>query len=412
MAKPKASPAPPARGGRRRALVLAAMLLAAGAAGWAWLRAAPAETATLATAPVAVGTIEDSVLATGLLKPTDLVAVGAQVSGRITTLAVGLGDAVKAGDLIAEIDPVPRENALRIAEAGLAQVGAERAEQQATLAEQRRVFARQQALAARSAVAEALVETAQSDVAVTEARIAALEARIRSAEVGVENARVDLGYTRITAPTDGTVLAVVAQQGQTVNATQTTPTIVVLGALDSMSIEAGISEADVVRVHPGQEVWFTIVGEPDVRYAATLDSIAPAPTSITKDTLLTGETSSATSTTSDEAIYYNGIFTVPNPDGHLRTYMTAEVHIVLGRSEDVPTIPTAALGARNADGTRVVLVALPGGGTEERAVRVGLDDRTHVEVLSGLAAGEAVVMGDAGAPPGASPRRTPPPMGL
>lgn len=418
-AMPEAAPPPPPAWRRGRVVGIAALLLAAAAGIWIWQRGAGAEPVAVTSAPVTVGTVEESVLATGLLKPTDLVAVGAQVSGRITRLAVTLGQQVKAGDLIAEIDSVPQENALRITEAGLAETRAELAEQRATLAEQRRVMDRQQALVARSAVAQSAYDTAASDVAVTEARIEALNARIAAAEVQVENARVDLGYTRITAPADGTILAIVAQQGQTVNATQTTPTIVVMGALGTMSIEAGISEADVVHVAPGEQVWFTILGDPDTRFTATLTSIAPAPASITKDTLLTGETSGAVSTTSSEAIYYNGLFTVPNPDGRLRTYMTAEVHLVLDRAEAVPTIPSAALGARNADGTRTVTVLRADGSTESRAITVGLDDQSVAQVVSGLAVGERVVTGAQAAAPAGGPgpagpggRRMPPPMGL
>ncbi|MFO1208314.1 MAG: efflux RND transporter periplasmic adaptor subunit [Amaricoccus sp.] len=414
---PRPAPAVAAAPKRRRGWwAVAAVAVALGVGGWAWQRSATPAAPALVTAPVAIGTVEESVLATGLLKPTELVAVGAQVSGRITDLAVTLGQEVKAGDLIAEIDPVPRQNALRIAEAGLAEVKAERAEQQAMLAEQQRVLKRQQSLVARSAVAQSEADTAASDVAVTEARIEALAARIQSAEVAIDDARVDLGYTRITAPRDGTVLAVVAQQGQTVNATQTTPTIVVLGNLATMSIEAGISEADVVRVGPGQEVWFAIVGDPGTRHKAMLASIAPAPASITKDTLLTGEESGATTTTSNEAIYYNGLFAVPNPDGQLRTYMTAEVHVVLGRAEEVPTIPASALGARHPDGTRSVRVQLASGGTEERRVVVGLDDQTTAQIVSGLALGEQVVVGEADGTSAralaAAQRRGPPPMGF
>ncbi|MBP7242336.1 efflux RND transporter periplasmic adaptor subunit [Amaricoccus sp.] len=396
---------------RRRGGIAAALAVALALGAWFWLRPAAETAPAPITAPVALGSVEESVLATGLLKPSNLVAVGAQVSGRIVNLAVSLGEQVRAGELIAEIDPAPRQNAIRIAEATLAQVRAERAEQEETLAEQLRVLARREALAARSAISEADAETAASDVAVTRARIDALDARIRAAEVAVDDARIDLGYARITAPSDGTVLAVVAQQGQTVNAMQSTPTIVVLGALDVISVEAEISEADVVRVAPGQEVWFTIVGDASTRYAATLDSIAPAPSSITDDTLLTGEASSA----KDEAIYYNGMFTVPNPDGRLRTYMTAQVHVVLGRAENVPTIPAAALGALNADGTREVTVVGDDGALETRAVEVGLRDEALVEVRSGLAVGEMVSIGATDWTPARSTaqgRRGPPPMGF
>src|SRR3546814_1790453 len=100
--------------------------------------------------------------------------------------------------------------------------------------------------------------------------IEALEAQIVEAEVAVEIARVDLGYTKITAPIDGTVLAIVTQEGQTVNATQSAPTIIVIGQIDVMTVRAEISEADIVRVRPGQQVYFTILGDPDHRYEATL----------------------------------------------------------------------------------------------------------------------------------------------
>src|SRR3546814_9169847 len=109
--------------------------------------------------------------------------------------------------------------------------------------------------------------------------IEALEAQIVEGEVAVEIARVDLGYTKITAPIDGTVLAIVTQEGQTVNATQSAPTIIVIGQIDVMTVRAEISEADIVRVRPGQQVYFTILGDPDHRYEATLAGIEPAPES-------------------------------------------------------------------------------------------------------------------------------------
>ena len=351
--EPPLAPPVPAPRGRRTAWWLAAAAILLGLGGWAWLRPSPDEGPALVTAPVATGTVEQSVLATGLLKPTNLVAVGAQVSGRITRLAVALGQGVEAGDLIAEIEMgAAAERAAH--RRGLARRGEGRARRAAgaDLRQQQVILARQRSVAG-SAVTRARSISPQPTSRSPRPASSPSAPASNSAEVAVEDARVELGYTRITAPRAGTVLAVVAQQGQTVNASQTTPTIVVIGDLATMSIEAGISEGDVVRVHPGQEVWFTIVGDPATRYAATLNSIAPAPASITKDTLLTGEESSSTAT------IYNGLFTVPNPDGRLRTYMTAEVHVVLDRAEAVPVVPSAALGTRNPDGTRTVRVALP-----------------------------------------------------
>lgn len=411
------APAPPTVLPKRQTLRLAALaLLLAGLAAGIWfLRdARTAVTPPVMTAPVVRGTVEQAVLATGILKPSHLVAVGAQVSGRVTRLAVSLGQTVKTGDLIAEIDSEPQRNALARAEAGLAATRAQETEKQATLALQQRTLTRQQTLVERKAISEVDLETAQSDVAVTQAQIAALDAEIASAEVAVDSARADLGYTRVTAPSDGTVLAVVAQEGQTLNVNQSTPTIVVIGDLATMSIHAEISEADVVGAQPGQQVYFTILGDPGHKYRATLDSIAPAPSSINNDLSLTGSGTTGSAAAS-EAIYYDGIFTVPNPDGRLKTYMTAEVHIVQGRAEDVPTIPAAALGATNPDGTRTVKVLTPAGTTELRQVMVGLDDRTLAEIRSGLAVGETVVTGQklgSSSSTATAPRRIGPPMGL
>ena len=127
------------------------------------------------------------------------------------------------------------------------------------------------------------------------------------------------------------VVAVVTKQGQTVNALQSAPTIVKVAKTDTMTVTAQISEADVIRVRPGQQVYFTILGDPDRRYYATLRAVAPAPDSVATESSLT-TTNSGTSTT---AVYYNGLFDIPNLDGLLRTSMTAQVYIVLGSARNV-----------------------------------------------------------------------------
>jgi macrolide-specific efflux system membrane fusion protein len=380
-------PRPPRFGGGRSWLFAA--LLAAALGGWWYYSRAEAPTAAPPSALVTRGDVEVSVLANGMLKPSKLVAVGSQATGRITSLPVGVGQAVKAGDLIATIDSTRQENDLKTSEASLAQMRAQLVEKEATLLNQRKTLERQRTLAQRDTIAASALDSAEADVAVTEAQIAANRAMIEAARVAVESARVNLGYTRITAPMDGTVLAVVAQEGQTVNATQSAPTIVVLGDLSTMSIHAEISEADVVHTTPGQSVWFTILGDPGTPHGATLTSIAPAPDSIVNDQSLTGESSEASS----EAIYYNGVFTVPNPDGELRTYMTAQVRIVLESVHDVLTVPAAALGARGPDGLTEVGVLRADGAVETRRVEIGLDDRGTAEARSGLAEGERVVIG-------------------
>lgn len=378
---------------RRGALFLLLLVVAAaGGAYWLKLSSEAASPISMMTATVSRGSVEETVLATGEVRPAMLVAVGAQASGRITALHVKLGDVVKKGDLIAEIDSVTQENSLKTAEASLANFHAQRDEKVAQLVLARQTLDRQQEMVSQNAVARAELESAQSTVKVNEAQIAALNAQIRSAEVSVATAEVNLGYTRITAPIDGTVLSVVSQAGQTVNATQSAPTIVVLGQLDRMTVQAEISEADVVHVAPGQAVYFNIIGDPERRYEATLESIDPAPESIRNDAAISS--SSSSSSNSATAIYYYGNFTVPNPDGRLRTYMTAEVNIVLGKAENVLTVPAAALGTREADGSYKVKVLGADGATVERQVTVGLNDKVTAEVKSGLAEGDKVVTGE------------------
>ncbi len=409
------------RSGTRRIIVIGALVIAA-LVGLLVLRdrMLTPEPVRMMTAPVARGTIEKTVLATGTLKPAKLVAVGAQVSGRITAVKVRLGDRVRQGDPVAEIDSVPQQNALRTAEAALAAAKAQKQEKEASLVLAEQTLARQKKLVLQTAVSQADFESAQAEVATTRAQIAALAAQIAEAEVAVDTARVNLGYTRITAPMDGTVLYIVSQEGQTVNAAQTAPTIIILGDLETMMVRAEISEADVVNVKAGQKLYFNIIGDPDRRYEATLEFIEPAPESITGDSAVSTTSSStskssSSSSTSSSAIYYNGIFYVPNPEGRLRTYMTAEVHIILGQARDVLTIPSAALGARARDGSYTVRVLGADGQVADRPVEIGLNNKNRAEVKSGLKEGEKVVTGQLGpgaAAPSAARRMPPPPMGL
>jgi ABC-type multidrug transport system fused ATPase/permease subunit len=182
------------------------------------------------------------------------------------------------------------------------------------------------------------VETAQANVE-------ALKAQVEAARIAVDTAQVNLGYTRITSPIDGQVVAIVTEEGTTVNANQSAPTILIVAQVDTMTVKASISEADVTSVKPGQQVYFTILGEPDRRWHTTLRSIEPATDSISTSST-SSTSSSSTSTTSATAIYYNGKLDVPNPDHLLRISMTATVHIVRSAARNALTIPAGALGPR------------------------------------------------------------------
>lgn len=363
----------------------------------------PPEPPRVTTATAARGDLEMGVLATGTIEAAKLVSVGAQATGELKHLHVALGDRVRKGDLIAEIDSLTQQNALRNASAALANVRAQRAAKVATLRQSELALARLKSLVAIDAGTHIDLETAQATLDVTRADIAALDAQITEALVTEDTARVNLGYTRIVAPMDGTVVAVVTEQGQTVNAAQSAPTIIKLARLDTMTVKAQISEADVPRVKAGLPVYFTLLGDPDTRYETTLRSVEPGPTTLATDDTTSTSTSTTSSSTAT-AIYYNGIFDVPNPRGLLRISMTAQATIVLAKARDALLIPSAALGPKDPSGRYAVRVEHAGDGPPRldlRHVRVGLNNRVQAEVLEGLQAGDRVVTSEA-APPGAT----------
>lgn len=352
------------------------------------------------TARVVRGDIEQSVLANGTLEAYKLVSVGAQVSGQLKSLKVEAGDVVAEGELIAEIDSMTQQNALRNAEAALQTKRAQRAAQVALLKQSELAFKRQKQMLAANASSRQEYEAAEATLGSVRAQIAALDAEIAQASIAVDTAKVNLGYTRITAPMDGTVVAVQAQEGQTLNANQQAPTIIKLAQLDTLTVKTEISEADVIRVKPGQQVYFTILGDPDTRYYATLRTVEPAPDSIATDT----GTSSASASSSSSAIYYNGMFDVPNPDGVLRISMTAQVYVILDQAKDAVLVPASAVRPAPRDaGARgrgsLVQVVNAQGQPEPRRVKVGINNNIQAQILEGLEPGETVVIGSgAGGP--------------
>ena len=361
------------------------------------------EPPAITTTAAARGDLEISVLATGTIEAAKLVSVGAQATGEIKRLYVALGDKVKKGDPIAEIDSKQQDNELMKASAALQSAKADLSARKATLKQSELAAARLRALVAIDAGSHTDLEVAEANVDSARAGVTVAESAIAQATLAEDTARVNVGYAHVVAPMDGTVVAIVTEQGQTVNAVQMSPTIIKLARLDTMKIKAQISEADVARVKAGMPVYFTLLGDPDTRYETTLRAVEPGPTTLAADSGTTAATSSTAT-----AIYYNGIFDVPNPQGKLRISMTAQATIVLDKAKDVLLIPSAALGAKGKDGrytVRVVSEAAASAGAgvpKERQVRIGLNNRVQAQVLDRLKAGERVVTSEAPTPEGAA----------
>lgn len=362
-----------------------ALLVVVGAAGAGWLVfSAPAKDEVPRTTPVARGNIEETVLASGVIEASSLVSVGAEVSGRIKTLNVQLGDDVKAGDVIAEIDSLNQENAVKAAQASLANTQAQKTIQAANLAQAKTALERAEKLSPQKLISDADLQTAQLAVQTAEGQLQAIDAQIDQAQINVEAAQLNLDRTKIVAPSDGTVVAVSVEVGQSVNANNSSPTIVKLANLDKMVVKAEISEADVPRVEPGQKVYFTILGDPDTRIDATLRAVEPAPDSIASD--------DASSSTSATAVYYNGLFDVDNPDHKLRISMTAQVTIVLKSADNVLTIPASVLTRKDRDGSYMLPVwDQQKEAVEPKKVTIGLNNNVTAEVVAGLDEGDLVI---------------------
>ncbi|AZD86698.1 Macrolide-specific efflux protein MacA [Pseudomonas chlororaphis subsp. aureofaciens] len=347
---------------------------------------APAQPPQYLTAKVERGDIENAVLASGLLEGIKQVDVGAQVSGQLKSLKVKLGDKVKKGQWLAEIDPLVLRNTLRQAQVDEENLQAQRRATIAQLKETQSIYERYLGLQEDAAISKQEFETATANYEVQRANLLSLDAQIKNAHIQIDTAKVNLAYTRIVAPIDGDVVGIVTQEGQTVIANQLAPVLLKLADLDTMTVKAQVSEADVIHISPGQEVYFTILGE-DRRYYGKLRGTEPAPQNFL-DTPPAGTPKQTT------AVFYNALFDVPNPDHRLRISMTAQVRIVLDTAQDVLTVPVAALGPRNHDGSFPVRVLDAKGQAQSRNVQTGINNNVKVQIKDGLAEGDRVVIGD------------------
>jgi macrolide-specific efflux system membrane fusion protein len=358
---------------------------------WWFAQAAP----HYLTAKVARATLESDVLATGTLQAIRQVDVGTRATGQLKSLKVKLGDHVQGGDLLAEIDPILPENDLRAQKANLANLEALKRAAEARLRKSKLEYVRQKGLIGGAATSRRDLESADAQSQADEAGLAALDAQIAQARAQTDFAATNLSYTRITAPIEGEVVAILTQEGQTVVATQIVPVILKLANLDAMTVKTQVSEADVIKVHVGQPVSFTILGDQDKRYNGKLRAVEPAPENYSNPAggAATSAQQSPTST-ANIAVFYNALFDVPNREHFLRIGMTAQVSIELGDAHDALAIPSAALRDRGADGRYDIRVLKPGGGVETRRVRIGLDNFVQAEVLEGVSEGETVITGE------------------
>lgn len=371
------------RSRRRWPFWLAVLLVVAGlsAAAFVLLRPKPPEDplASLGLVAVTRGNLENVILTQGTVEPGVLQTATTLTDGRIKTVSVQVGQEVVAGDLIAEIDPSEKEQAVRDAEIALAAGKAKLDLQVAARDNAKKALERTERLAGRNILTEHDLDLARSEVLNAITRVADQEQVVRDAEKYLASLRVALSRTRIVAPVSGTVVAVLLQPGQLV-ASETW--VARIANIETMKVRTLIAEADIPNIQPGFAVHFNVVGEPGRRYDATISSIDPAPRSIAS--------SPGVPSSLYETIYYDALIEVPNPDHALRISLTAEVSIVLNAAQDALVIPSTAL-IQNDDGTTQVYVMGEPGVLELRTVTSGVNDGAMVEITDGLSEGEMVV---------------------
>lgn len=368
---------------------VAALVILAGLGWYGYQKMQPKNEATFITEEVKRGKIAQTVSATGEISATNLVDVGAQVSGQIKKMHVKIGDVVKEGDLIAEIDNVTQVNEVNTRKAQLQTYQAQLESAQVALKIAQRKYSRYKSLASADAVSKEEFEATEDSLATNRAKIKELQSSIRQTQIAINTAEKDLGYTRITAPSAGTVVSLVVEQGQTINSSQTSPTVVQIADLTSMTNKMQIAEGDATKVKAGQTVNFTILSEPDTPISAKLDSIDPGLTTMSQ-----GSYSKSTDTTSN-AIYYYARATVPNPEGKLAIGMTTQNTVEIASADNVLMVPTVAIKTK--DGKKFVRVLGANNQAVDREIQTGLKDSMNTEVKSGLNEGEKVVMSEMGA---------------
>ncbi|SIR91867.1 efflux RND transporter periplasmic adaptor subunit [Pseudomonas putida] len=380
----------------RRRVVLAGLGLLGLGSLLAW-KALPYGAQPLSTVAVTRTDIESSVTALGTLQPRRYVDVGAQASGQIHKLHVEVGDTVRKGQLLVEIDPSTQQARLDAGRYSIDNLKAQLAEQRAQYQLAQQQLKRQRDLAAAGATRDEDVQTAAAQLKVTQARIEMFQAQIRQAQASLRSDEAELGYTRIYAPMDGTVVAVDAREGQTLNAQQQTPLILRIAKLSPMTVWAQVSEADIGKVKPGMTAYFTTLAGGKRRWTSTVRQVLPIPPKPLEQTSQGGGSPASVSNgnAGSQVVQYSVLLDVDNPDGALMAEMTTQVFFVAGKASQVLTVPLAALD--DGDDLRLAHVLTHDGKVEQRQVRTGLSDRLRVQVVDGLNEGERLVIGASGA---------------
>jgi HlyD family secretion protein len=375
-------------------LIIGAVVVA-GVAVWYWKFRTPAELIILDTELVQSGTVSNSITATGTLQPVDTVAVGSQVSGTIKKVLVDFNSTVTKGQLLAQLDK-------SLMDAQVEQYSASLMQARGNLIFQKSNYDRQHKLYAVGAISQFELETAVY-------QYTAAKENVNSIAAQVKTAKKNLGFTDIYSPIGGTVLSRSVSEGQTVAASLNTPTLFSIAKdLTKMQVQASVDEADIGNVKVGQRVIFSVDAFPTDTFPGTVKDIR------------------LRSSVSANVVTYITIIDAPNPNMKLKPGMTASITIYTKEVEHTLFIPAAAIAFRpdsilikqfhltgirpvsgkerneqrsvaDSNGVRImgatVWVKEDSMTITPHRIITGLNDKTVIQIVSGLKEGEAVITG-------------------
>lgn len=333
--------------------------------------------------------ITQSIEAIGEVYAKTQVDVGAQVSGQITRLYVRLGDYVKEGDLIAQIDKDKQQNDLDITKAQLESAKANLESKKIALNIALKQYTREQKLYEKKATSLESLENLKNNFYALKASVADLNAQTTQLEISLKNAQKDLAYTTIVAPSKGEIINIAVEEGQTVNANQNTPSIVRLADLSEMEIRMQIAEADINKINVGKSVKFNILNEPEKKFEAIISSIDPANTTITDATSNTNLNSNLNSGAS--AVYYYARVFVKNDNNFLRIGMSTENEIAIKTQKNVLVVPTLAI-KNDAEGYYIEILK-DNKNIIKKPVKLGIKDNLNTQIVEGINEGDLVIIG-------------------
>lgn len=355
------------------------------------------------TAKIERGTVTQTVTATGTINPVITVQVGSQVSGIIKALYADFNSVVKAGQVVAQLDPAPFRTVVTQMEASLQNALGNVARARADLALQKLNYDRASTLFEQRLNAQQDVDNSRAAFETSQANLQIAEAQVKQARAQLDTAKVNLEYTTIHSPVHGIVISRNVDVGQTVAASFQAPVLFLIAKdLTKMQVDTNVSESDVGGITEGKNTTFVVDAYPNQVFNGKVVQVRNAPITV------------------QNVVTYDIVIGVDNTDLRLRPGMTANVSIIVARRDDVLKVPNQALrfkpslvkGGERTDGPAALASGKrEGGGKDDKSkskvwlrdtqgelvpveLKTGITDGSYSEVVDGsLKEGDEVIIG-------------------